>query len=189
VIIFGSYRGKGEDKLLDISRSLRGWGIRAFTAKEYGEPRLAKQPSEDQDVYNTRVSFWCVENCDIAVFVFFRGITIDVTANLESLDQGPIIEFTHLCELKRNIPILLVFDSRVRMNSMSSLFRGLVKTELYDSYVPQLVVEPNSPEKIMQDIKRGIFGFCLAEYAEYAKRVIGPPLDFWKLFRLGTGEA
>lgn len=185
VIIFGAYRGTGKDKLLSLSDYLQRRGIRAYTCEEYASAHCPRKEGESQEAYNKRASFYCVETCNIAIFVFFRGVTIAVDTNLESLDQGATIEFTHLCGLERKIPVQLIFDAQSRAKSVSSLFSGLLQTPLCQEYVDQKVIEGNSTEKVIEAIKRGVFGFCLSEYADYAQRTVAEPIRLLKLFNLG----
>lgn len=188
VIIFGAYRGAGKDKLLSLSDYLRRKGIRAYTCEEHASSHCPREEEESQKAYNKHASFYCVETCDIAIFVFFRGITIAVDTNLESLDQGPVIEFAHLCHLGRKIPLQLIFDSQSRAKSVSSIFSGLLQTSLCQEYVDQKVVERNSAEEVIEAIKRGVLGFCLSEYADYARRTVVEPIKLLRLFHLGKEE-
>jgi len=188
VIIFGAYRGTGKDKLLSLSDYLRRRGIRAYTCEEYTSSHCQRKEGESQEAYNKRASFYCVEKCNVASFIFFRGITIAVNANLESLDQGPIIEFTHLSGLERRIPVQLVFDSQSRAKSVSSIFSGLLQTGLCQEYVDQKVIERNSEREVMEAMKRGVLGFCLSEYANYAQRTVVEPIKLLRLFNLGEEE-
>ena len=180
VILFGSYRGNGEEKLHEISSFLRENRIRAYTVSEYGPTVVPRREGEDNDEYNLRLSFWCTEHCDIAVFIFFRGITIGVKSALESLDQGPIFELAHICE--RPIvtkDLFFVFDSQSRRETTSSLFRGIVKKELY----PSVTIEKESPDAVINEIKLETLGYCRERYAQYAMDTRVGPLKFNDLFR------
>jgi len=170
VIIFGSYRGTGREKLTSLSRHLRRKGIRAHICEEYANFHCPRKEGESQDAYNTRASFYCTEKCDMAIFVLFRGVTIDVDADLESLDQAISSELTHLYDSKRKIPIQFIFDSATRAKFTSSVFRGLLQSPLLQDYVHQKVIEAGTEEEAMKDIKSGALGFCLSEYADYADR-------------------
>lgn len=189
VMLFGSYRGDGEEKLREISEYLRKNKIRAYIVSEYGPIHCHRKKKETNDEYNLRVSFWCTEHCDIAVFVFFRGITIGVEEALESLDQGPMLELAHICE--RGIhekDLLFVFDSKSRKDASSSLFRGIVKKSLGKPSFPCVVIEGKSPDEIIKEMKLEILGYCRRRYAKYATVTRVGPLKFRHMFGLGAEE-
>lgn len=160
--------------LREIAKYLRDNGIRAYIVSEL--THLYPRPPEISDnEYFLKLSLCCVERCDIYVFIFFRGVTLNVTEDLEALDQGPIVEFKHAWDYcnrtENNRPCLVVFDSYTRMRSCSSLFKGLCETFYKRKYVDQRIIEvPISNDLLLKQLKKEILGFCLAEYAEYAYR-------------------
>jgi len=160
--------------LLEIAKYLRDNGIRAYIVSELSH-LYPRPPEISDDEYFLKLSLHCVERCDIYVFIFFRGVTLNVTDDLEALDQGPIVEFKHAWDYcnrtKSDRPCLVVFDSCTRMHSCSSLFKGLCRTFYKRRYVDQRIIEvPTSNALLLKQLKKEVLGFCLAEYAEYAYR-------------------
>jgi len=182
VILFGSYRGAGEEKLYEISQFLQGNGVRAYIVSEYGPKHCARKEEESDEEYNLRLSFWCAEHCDIAVFIFFQGVTIGIKKALESLDQGPMLELSHICD--RGIvekDLFFVFDSASRKKASSSLFLAMVKKGLGKSSFPCVVIEEESPDTIVKEMKLEILGYCRRRYSQYAINTRVSPLTFKEL--------
>lgn len=179
VVLFGSYRGNGEKVLKEIAKYLRGQHIRAYIVKEM-EKQFPRKPNITDDQYNYELSMYAVEKCDIAVFLFLRARLLGVEDNLEAFDQGVVLEFQKFCqrlehkkENEKSIKkCVLIFDSLTRYRGASSLLRGL--TQRATKYVAQRIIEvkPNaSLSEILSEMKEEIYGYCLAQYAEYAKAV------------------
>jgi len=159
VILFGSYRGRGTTKLAEITALLRSRRINAYTVEEHR--KLIPHKTELDN------SLECVDECDIAVFVFFRGDTIGVEDHLEGLDQGPVIEFAYLCLCKkRETAVQLVFDTKERFRYSSSLLHKLLEKSPYVTWPGYPDIEGDSPKTRLESITAEVLAFCVNEYKE-----------------------
>lgn len=178
VVVFGSYRNKGEEVLKQFAERLRKHGIRAKYVQEF-QKEFPRKPGQSEEEYNHDLSMYAVERADICVFIFFQAKTIGVYENLESFDQGPVMEFDHFCETSNfSKRALFVFDSVTRSQKSSSLLRGRIKKlkneyekRGKEDYITQTVIEPIRPSDVLNEIFREIRGFCLNAYSDYALNI------------------
>ncbi len=168
VIIFGSYAGRGYDYLESIAEYLRQCGVEAYTVESYFatfSPCPRRGSLED--------SRYCVDVCDAAIFVFFRGETLgiddtvrDAKSILAGLDQGATVELAHLDQSGRQIPIQLIFDSPARCKYMSTLLQNMLHGWVLTTFVDQKIVEGSTPPEVMLAMKRAARGFCFSVLVE-----------------------
>jgi hypothetical protein len=160
VILFGSYRGKGKARLEELSRRLRQKQINAYTVEEHKKLEEHKTPLE--------ASLECADECDIAVFVFFLGESIGETENLESFDQGPIIEFSYICLVKtdRRTAVQLVFETEERLRHTSRLLQQLLTRATHlGEFIAYPEIRGESSDERFQEIIDAVLTFCINEYA------------------------
>ena len=163
VILYGSYRGDGKKTLQDFASFLCNRGINAYIVDDY-DCGIPHEPGLD-------ASLACVEACDLAVFVFFTGETINVDQHLECFDQGPMIEFAYLCLCKKEkTAVQVVFETEDRGSFSSSLLGQLVRKspvlakEKYPIDYPE--IDGKTKEERLAAMKDEIRAFCVEEYSK-----------------------
>lgn len=171
IVIFGSFRNKGEQVIQQMAQVLRQYGLRVKYVKEM-QDEFPRPPGMSDDEYNHELSKYAAQKCDFAVFIFFQAKTLGVEKNLESFDQGPTLEFEWFCQAARPPKrALLVFDSYTRSQKTSSLLRGKIRKELKtkgQKFLAQRIVEPLPEQDVINEIFEIIRGFCLGVYSDYA---------------------